>query len=441
MISDVSHLTAHLPDARRAASVVRHVLRERNLDPAMVSEFALTRTNGHVWLIALLDVQRSGIGPQERYSHAEVAHQISTALKGKPVFLSNHIGLHYAVLLSDPPGLPENVDYPGWRKGHVKLGVSLKGPVALSWPDAGNIIVGGMTRFGKTNLLRLITDQGIAEGFSILMIDPNAQFPSLAGHPALLTDMAVTPESAMTVMEKALMVIEERRALYAETRRDNLDVDSYNALAVGDPLRRVLIVVDEYNSIAAATGGPKGAVVKAATLLAWQGLKFGVHLVLAGHEFTREHLGPLRDHMLTRLCLRVERASISQMVVGRRGAEHIETKGRALSNFGQVQIYRIDQFSLPSAQSEALSGEPSLPHGLTQVEADMIATIVAENRGRMTHEFLDWKYNIKRRRADHLRDDWVRRGLAGQLPEEDNAVCIAPLYAHLGRRGDGGGAH
>ena len=456
---------SYLPAARDAARGIKRVFINRELDPRSIKSYVLTAHDQNVWLIAVINDDRDGFGRQEKYIHPNVAHQIETSLDGKPTFLSNHIGVHYAVLLSEPPSLPDAVEYPGWQPGRVQLGVGFKGPVMLRWPDLGHIWIGGETRWGKTNCLRLILDQAVAEGFGALVIDPKGQFPSLTDNPALLADIGFTPDDACAILQKPLVMMSERAALFAASRVDDLNIDRYNKLHPDAPLPRVVVAIDEFNSMVEATGGPRGFVVRAVTQIAWQGLGLGIHLVFAGHEFTAKSIGPLRDHVRTRICLRVARPTVSQMVVGKRGAETIQVRGRALSTFGPLQIYHMAGFTFPAdgvstdARSDDSLGapvgntrsdaSPSKSHGrhgappvdaptgiysaqITREDVPLIVQLVTQYRGRMTYAALG-KMGYDRTKAEVIRNDWEKRGLAAVFPDEDNALCVVPELAQLAR--------
>src|SRR5262247_2682988 len=122
----------HITDANKAVGVICRTLARRSLAPLFL-DFVLTSNEDRVWLIAILDVER--LTKLEPYEGA--AHHISTALKGKPVVISNHTGLRYAVLLNNSPLLPPSVDYPGWQRGKVRLGMGMTGEIAPDWEEVG----------------------------------------------------------------------------------------------------------------------------------------------------------------------------------------------------------------------------------------------------------------------------------------------------------------
>ncbi|MBI3244383.1 MAG: hypothetical protein HYZ49_19060 [Chloroflexi bacterium] len=424
----------YLPAARIAAAAVRTVFGQRDLELAAIRQYILTENGARAWLIVALDPHH--IGRIERYTDGEVLHHISTTLRGKPVLLSNSTGLRYVVLLSDAPTLPSEVEYPGHdcsssqSRGLLQLGVNIAGPVTMSWKELGHVLVAGMTGFGKSNFLRLLVEQGAAEGFKLALADPDGRtFPYFAGHPTLLAPLGATLDGCVTVLKKAEEEITRRAALFRNSSHNPDDINAYNAtMPESERLVRLLVVVDEFNGLVQATGGLKGSVAQAATQIAWRGRKFGVTLVLAGQTFEKDIVGPVRDQLATRICFRVATPSVSRIVIGQHGAERLSLSGRALSTFGAMQVYRA---------SKPQAAPPN--DGLTVQERRLAAQLIAEHKGRVTFEALS-KLGIPRRPAERLRADWESRGLAVRRAEQDNALCVAPSVVRAVQAGQTGQA-
>lgn len=93
-------------EARHCARLIMHTLTQRNLNAAVT--FYLTERNGLVWLAVVLNLNQLE-GRLEGFISSETLHHLSTALHGKPVFLSNSTGLRYMILLSALPKLPATI--------------------------------------------------------------------------------------------------------------------------------------------------------------------------------------------------------------------------------------------------------------------------------------------------------------------------------------------
>lgn len=394
--------------ANQVASQIPAILENRGLPP-LITRFVFTERENRAWLLAVLD--QGKIARIERYTSPDLIHQLSTALGGLPVVLSNSTGLRYAVLLSPPPRLPRVAPFPGWQAGRVLLGQGKQGQAATDWAGFGHAIIAGMTRFGKSNTLRLVAAQALADGHQLIIVDPDGStFPDLSGHDQVLY-YGQSPQAAHGALEAAQEVYNTRvgQGLAHKARGEQFT-----------PERRVVVIIDEYNGLVMAGGGPRGAFANGVVGLAYGGLKFGIHLVLAGHEFTRDLVGPVAGQMVTRVCLPVRAPSISRVVVGRAGAEKVKTPGRALTDpWGWVQIYRFDYEDFVGLVEDSIGGD-----GLTDSERQLIEAIKSQAGGRVTFQVLQEK-GLTRTQATRLRQDWVTRGLARQAPEQDNSLVLA----------------
>jgi len=336
--------------ANRLARLVPHVLAQRGLEPCF-TDWVLTRSEGgQTWLFGALDVGK--IARMEQYLSPDLLHQVSTVARGTPVYLSNTNGLRYGFLLSGRPRLPGRVDFPGIERGIVRLGVALRGEVSESWDRLGHLLVAGMTGYGKSVFLRLLTHQAIADGARLLLADlDGATFPMLAGCPALAAPIAGNPQEAHAVVGLALGECDRRAALYAAMGGFPDKLEDYNAQAVKsgeDPLLRLLVILDEYNATAVALGGARGQFASDTATLAWRGRKFGVNLVTAAQDFAKEVVGRFRDQVAP-VCFRVQGKELARSV-GCSEAVHITRPGRAVTTrWGVFQAYYLDKAELATA--------------------------------------------------------------------------------------------
>jgi hypothetical protein len=102
-------MSAHryLSAARYAAQAIPATLAQFGLKP-FISRCILTETeHGAAWLFVVL--QASPMEHLENYAASDVLHDLSTALQGLPVVISNSDGLRYAVLLGSP-GILKRLD-------------------------------------------------------------------------------------------------------------------------------------------------------------------------------------------------------------------------------------------------------------------------------------------------------------------------------------------
>ena len=90
----------YLPVAQYVAQTIPAILAQRGLKP-FISRCVLTETErGAAWLFVVMQ-----ISPQEHpedFTASDVLHDLSTALQGLPIVISNSDGLRIAVLLGSP---------------------------------------------------------------------------------------------------------------------------------------------------------------------------------------------------------------------------------------------------------------------------------------------------------------------------------------------------
>ena len=111
--------------------------------------------------------------PVSPYFTDEGLHQITTLTRGKRVATSNHNGTRYAVLLSQPPTLPRNIDVPaGLERDIFYLGAGRRSDIRLSAERLLNVLVGGASRSGKSNFELGLAYTALQNGYALYLADP-----------------------------------------------------------------------------------------------------------------------------------------------------------------------------------------------------------------------------------------------------------------------------
>lgn len=396
------------------------VLERRKLE-APFSGFYLTEVDGLTLLISALDTGR--INRLEAYTDADLLHQISTEV-ALPVFLSNHVGLRYVTLLSAPPRMPKLVNLPtDIQPGQVALGVKAGNqPLRLSWGRMGHVLTAGMTGSGKSVFLRNLVFQALRDGMALLLADiDQATFPMLADNPNLLAPLATTPGEAIELVERALGECDARAALFQAAGGFPENLEQYNEAAVRNGLQvlpRVLVVLDEFSAVAAAAPAIKDRIAS----LGWRARKFGLTVVFAAQEFTKDLIGPLRDQVSLAVCFRVRSADMARRV-NCAGAEHIPSSRPGLAyvdRWGPVQTYFVDKGLLMGPSCVAIP-EPELQWALRAQR---------ETAGRMSIPLLI-TWGCREREARRLLDAWELRGWVQRDPRQQNARVISPKMGQI----------
>lgn len=404
---------------------VPKVMAARGLE-SHIEEWIMTVNADRVWLFAVLNPRT--LERLERYTDKALIHHLVSACDGTLVFISNTDGLRYGFLLSRRPRLPKSVDFPGCKRGVVRLGLGPTGhPVAVRWEDVGHILMAGMTGSGKSNALRLLVHQAIGEGARLLLADlDGATFPMLRGDSTLLAPIADTPEGAREIVSRALAECDRRAALYQSIDGYPDKLAEYNAAIVKageDPLPRVLCVLDEFNATVTALGGHRGQFSRDVAQLGWRGRKFGVNLVFAAQDFTKAVIGRVRDQVKTTICFKVRGVEVAR-AIGCGGAARIPESrpGRALTDrWGPVQIYRFDKSLL-------VNGTPNI---LSETESVIVMWAIKENSGYLSLADIQAQAGIGQSAARRLASDWERRGWLQKNKDRGNKRRITPELAVL----------
>lgn len=411
--------------AQIVAKRLPQVLQQRGLEAAF-AEFLLTSTQGMVLLFAILDLPR--VRRLEAYTTPELLHHLSTDLQGLPVFISNSNGLRYAIPLSPLPRLPKVIPFPGVTDGWAQLGVNHSGEtISQPWSKLGHLLVAGKTGSGKSVFLRLLAYQALAEGAQLLLVDlDGATFPMLTNHPTLLAPITTTPQAAQDAIERALGECDHRAGLYMQLDGYPESLEEYNRTIVrhgSDPLPRLLVVLDEFSAMMTTLGGPKSSFANRVAELGWRGRKFGVHLVFAAQDFTKQVVGRVRDQVSAAICFKV-RSLEAARAMGCPGAVRIPESRPGLActdRWGLVQTFYLDK---------RMFGQVGPRSVLSRQEQELVERALNEAEGKMSIPLLV-SWGMPERGARSLVESWELRGWLRQDPSRQNARYITPKLKAL----------
>ena len=408
----------HLAQSLAARLVA--ALQRRRLKPAFRA-FYLTHLHDLSWLIADLDTTQ--LGDHRPYSAPDLLHQLSTDLGGVRLYLSNHSGLRYVLLLSPLPRLPRKVSLPpDVPRGRVALGVKPGGKAVLTtWEALRHLAVLGISGSGKSVFLRLLAYQALRDGLQLLVADVDqATFPMLRHHPGLAQPPATTPAEAHDLLDYALQTCEHRAALFQALPEYPETLAEYNAAAVRhgrEVLPRLLVILDEASATLSALGGGKGHAAGLLAALGWRGRKFGVHFVFAAQEFTKALLGPIREQVGLVVCFRVRSAEMARRLGCPEAHRLPEGRpGLAVSDrYGFLQTYYLDKqlLAAPEALRPVLSPEEEALFRRAQ-QADGVLS-----RSRL----MRWG-GLSAWQARKRLQQWAQRGWVQKDPQRANAYVL-----------------
>ncbi len=406
--------------ARSLAARLVAALQRRHLKPAFRA-FYLTHLHALTWLIADLDTTQ--LGDHRRYTAPELLHQLSTDLGGTRLYLSNHSGLRYVLLLSPLPRLPRQIALPpDVPRGQVALGVRPGGaPVLTTWEAMRHLAVLGISGSGKSVFLRLLAYQALRDGLQLLVADVDqATFPMLRDHPGLAQPPATTPAEAHDLLDYALQTCNHRAALFQALPEYPETLSEYNAAAVRHGqavLPRLLVILDEASATLSALGGGRSAAAQLLATLGWRGRKFGVHFVFAAQEFTKALLGPVREQVGLVVCFRVRSAEMARRL-GCPDAHRLPEgrPGLAVSDrYGFLQTYYLDKHLLaaPAALRPVLTPEEAALFRRARQHGGVISRRRLMQWGGMS------AWQARKRLAQ-----WAQRGWVQKDPQRANAYVL-----------------
>ena len=194
------------------------------------------------------------------------------------------------------------------------LGESLTGTVRMDVSKTNNILLGGSTGGGKTNLLQLLVYQAIRKGWQVVVGDLKGGCDFSEFQCKVLSHIGEVQYHLGTLVAE----LDERKE---KVRSAGVtDIDEYNQRA-GDKLERILFACDEVAELLDKTGRDKSSkeiisiIEGYLATLARQGRAFGIHLFLATQRPDANVLpGQIRNNIDYRVCGRAE-SVLSQIVL------------------------------------------------------------------------------------------------------------------------------
>lgn len=427
-------LTKYQPLAEKAAAVMDWVMtQELKLYPPEVYE--LGSSGERVALVARFNALE--MGRATAYEDAATIRRLRLALDGLPLVKVEDRGLTYVIPLNGKPKLPKRVDLPAeTRRGLVSLGARHNGKViAKPWNQYGHICIVGKTGSGKSGALRLFAWQALRDGFLLAIADNDrSTFPMLANHSAMFAPIAADPEAAFELIERLAAECDSRAAMFQSIHGHFPDtMEEYNDLAEKsgkELLKPILVILDELSNTIIRSGSKQKRLLDLLGALGMRGRKFGIRVIFAAHEFTKEQLGMIRPQCETFIAFRNDAVEMSRLI-GCAGAERIpqDHAGMAVTNkWGRIQTFFLDKSRLGSEP-----GVPSAmakPSPLPEREALLVKRAIEENRGKMTLGSL-MQWGLSEWDARSLIEEYERRGWVEKNPRQGNARVVTPKLADL----------
>ena len=433
----------HLSMAKHVAREIQATLHDdMNRTPVFREFIMVSDSSGAEILFAVLDERKLG-EPLVNYLNETVVHQISTRLKGRPVAISNRSGARYAVLLKAPPKLPDRIEYPNkLERNMFYLGISRSGPVKVTPGQLLDVLIGGATRWGKSNFLEGLSFSVISSGHQLYLADPQSSTFSTVWNGVASAPVASSTGEFLALLDVLQMEMQKRSALFNAVRKPNglpvQKLEEYN-LNAREPLPRIFLMVDEANSYF-----DNNQVIHPLADIARGGLKFGFHTILAAHNWRAKDVPrSLSAHFATRISFHVDDSTSARVVLdndseGQR-AMRINARGRYILRlagepFRVVQAYltpedRLAELLIKAQKDEGRKNAPRFDP-FTEQERGIAEHVIEHTEGKVTLSILR-EIGVGQGAARRLMSTWEHRGWVQKDPQQGNARFITQQIRNL----------
>lgn len=422
-------LNRYQPLAEKVVEVLDWVMvNELKINPPEMYELGCA--GDRVALVASFDPLQMGRSANV-YENKDTIKRLRQALDGLPLVRTRRGNLKYVVMLNGLPRLPRMVALPETTtRGLVMIGVKHNSKVIQKpWSQLGHICVVGKTDSGKSGGLRLFAYQAIRDGFLLAIADNDrATFSMLQNHPNLIAPIAADAEAAFQLIERVSAECDSRAATFQSISGQFPEtMEEYNTIAVPlghEALKPILVILDELSNTIILAGPKQKRLMDMLGALGMRARKFGIKIIFAAHEFTKEMLGMIRPQCETFIAYRNDAVEMSRLL-GCAGAERIPQnhKGMMVTNkWGRLQTFYLDKSRLGDGQAQ---GQP-----IPEEEAALVRRSFEQAGGKFSFELL-MSWGLSDTAARELGGRYEARGWATKDPRRSNARYLTPKLLEM----------
>lgn len=226
-------------------------------------------------------------------------------------------------------------------KLEVPLGRDISGNIRMAdLSKMPHLLVAGATGSGKSvainGMITSILMKAKPNEVKLMMIDPKkVELNVYNGIPHLLTPVVTNPRRAAQALQKAVVEMERRYELFAQTGMRNISgyneqVDDYN-LTAEEPMQKlpyIVVIVDELADLMmVASNEVEAAIIR----LAQMARAAGIHMVLATQRPSVDVItGLIKANVPSRMAFAVSSSIDSRTIIDSNGAEKLLGKGDML---------------------------------------------------------------------------------------------------------------
>lgn len=221
----------------------------------------------------------------------------------------------------------------------------------LDVSKAPHILISGTTGSGKTvflySMIVSLISKHSKDNLQIVIVDPKqTDFHFFKGLPHLRDNKIITdPEEALNMLDEINSTEKEHRTqlLIANNSRD---IESYNAKNPSNPMKRLVVFIDEYADLvkAAEMLGIRKDFEARLCMLVQRVRNLGIHLVIATQRPSASIVTTaLKANIPVRISFRLPAHQDSMTILDRTGAEDLLGKGDMLA-ITETDYYRMQGF-------------------------------------------------------------------------------------------------
>ncbi len=217
-------------------------------------------------------------------------------------------------------------------------------PVFADMAATPHLLVAGATGSGKSvfinSLIMSFIFRNTPQQLRLILVDPKMlELSIFDGIPHLITNVITDNTIAYNALSWAVMEMDRRYALMAETGSKNLESFNEKQKSSKDKLPLIVIVVDELADLMMSGGE---AVETAITRLCQKARAAGIHLVIATQRPSTDVVtGLIKANIPSRLAFKVPSGIDSRTVLDSSGAEDLLGKGDSLMIRPGVPMQRL----------------------------------------------------------------------------------------------------
>lgn len=217
-----------------------------------------------------------------------------------------------------PPSAPWSL-IDRWQGGALPLGMGAKGLITATNDMAPHLLVAGTTGSGKTRgLIRPLTACALADGRQVIIFDRSGvDYQPFDNHPNAHVVRLDEPEDAIGYLASAYTELQRRLRVMTQA-----GASLWEKWPARGPM--ILIVMDEFSDLAdEMPEGDKANLWKYTRMLAAEGRKAGIHLIVALQDPTAKSIDLRIRRNCTRISFHVQEMESSRVILGTPGAERI----------------------------------------------------------------------------------------------------------------------